>query len=194
MGKSTISAFLQDAGFPVVDTDILARELTVAEGAALPEIVRVFGRGVLAVDGGLNRSLMADRIFRNEECRGQLEAILHPRIRSAWQEQVQGFRDDSERLIFVVIPLLFETACAAELDRVVCVACRAQEQMDRLRERGWSEAHANARIEAQWPIERKIGLADVVIWTSCQLHYSYRQLTDTFGLDQKLDHSLEQEP
>ena len=188
MGKSTVAAFLQKADFPVVDTDTIARELTVAGGAALPEIVRVFGREVLANDGGLNRPVMADQVFHDAKKRLQLESILHPMIRFAWQEQVRPFRGVEEKRILVVIPLLFETACEGEFDRVVCVACRPEEQQERLRVRGWSDSQANARIKAQWPIERKICSSDMVIWTSCRLEWTYRQLAEEFGLELQAAH------
>jgi dephospho-CoA kinase len=181
MGKSTVASMLSDSGREIVDTDVIARKLTVANGDAMSEILSTFGPQVIAPDGGLNRAAMADRIFNRSEDRLRLESILHPQIRRAWQDRVSLLRNRKSEAIFVVIPLLFETSAEQEFDHIVCVACSTSDQQDRLRDRGFSESHSEARIRAQWDIEKKIGLSDTVVWTSCRMKITQQQVGETLG-------------
>jgi dephospho-CoA kinase len=181
MGKSTIASMLSASGREVVDTDFIARQLTLPNGEAIPEILSSFGPEVIASDGGLNRAAMAERIFNRSQDRLLLESILHPRIRRIWQDRVSTFRTRKSDPIFVVIPLLFETRSEQEFDHIVCVACTLNEQQNRLRDRGFSESHAEARIGSQWSIEKKMDLSDTVVWTSCRLEITKRQLGDPLG-------------
>ena len=76
----------------------------------------------------------------------------------------------------VVIPLLFETAAESSFDSVICVACSAASQRKRLLERGWSAAQIQQRIQAHWPTERNIVLADYAIWTEGGLEVHLEQI------------------
>jgi dephospho-CoA kinase len=76
----------------------------------------------------------------------------------------------------VVIPLLFETKAESHFDAIICVACSAASQFERLRERGWSRAEIQQRLAAQWPAEEKIARADFVIWTDTTLEAHAAQL------------------
>ena len=76
----------------------------------------------------------------------------------------------------VVIPLLYETEAAPLFDTIVCVACSAATQRERLRARGWTEEQLNQRIAAQWPVERKMALAHYVVWTEGDLEVHAGQL------------------
>lgn len=175
MGKTFLSGLLEKFRFPVLDADVLARELTEPGGEALPAIVQIFGSSVLDSEGGLNRRRVAEIVFKNSEKRKQLERVLHPRIRLLWRDRVAPFRSQEAGPIFVVIPLLYEVGAEDELDFIVCVACRREEQRERLAIRGWSEDHIQQRLKAQWAIERKMRLADMVVWTSCSFAATVRQ-------------------
>jgi len=165
MGKSTVAQQLERRGVPVVDTDVLARKVVEPGQPALKEIQEMFGAAVIGSDGALRREELARRVFASDMSRKQLEAILHPRIRALWQEQVDQWRKDGVRLGVVVIPLLFETNAARHFDKVICVACSGPAQQQRLAARGWSQEQIQQRIAAQWPIEKKLTQADFVIWT-----------------------------
>ncbi|MFM8471741.1 MAG: dephospho-CoA kinase [Limisphaerales bacterium] len=165
MGKSTVAQLLQQRGIPVVDTDVLARKVVEPGQPALAAIQEMFGAAVLGPDGALRREELARRVFASDMSRKQLEAILHPRIRALWQAQVEEWRSTGVRLGVVVIPLLFETNAAKSFDKVVCVACSAASQQQRLTTRGWSAEQIQQRIASQWPTEKKMTLADVVLWT-----------------------------
>ena len=81
----------------------------------------------------------------------------------------------------VVIPLLFETGAASHFQKTVCVACSEKTQLARLRARGWSAREISQRISAQWPVQRKMDLADYVVWTEGLLEAHREQLERIFG-------------
>jgi dephospho-CoA kinase len=165
MGKSTAAGFFLQLGARVVDTDQLARELVLPEQPALAEIRREFGENLVAADGRLNRDELARLVFSDAWARKKLEAILHPRIRECWQAQVERWRMEGRPLALVVIPLLFETAAETCFDKIICVACSAVGQRERLLARGWAADQIQSRIAAQLPAEQKMNRSQFVIWT-----------------------------
>lgn len=177
MGKSTSDRMLRERGIPVVDTDLLAREVVLPGQPALAEIREAFGADVLDEKGELRRDVLGRTVFSDPEARARLETILHPRIRAAWREQMQAWvRSGLHPVAVVVIPLLFETGAERELDLTVCVACSEVSQRQRLRDRGWTDQQASQRIAAQWPVSRKLELANFVIWTEGDLAIHEAQL------------------
>jgi dephospho-CoA kinase len=181
MGKSTAGELLRRQGAAVLDTDTLARQLVEPGQPALAEILEKFGPSVFLPDGRLDREQLARKVFSDPAARGDLEAILHPRIRAAWSREAQNWRAAGLACGAVVIPLLFETRAAPLFDATLCVACSAATQARRLRERGWDAAQIKQRLEAQWPVERKIALADYVVWTDTTLEAHAAQLLRVIG-------------
>src|SRR4051794_16123083 len=163
MGKSTTAQLLAGFGIEVIDTDVLAREAVEPGQPALAEICEVFGRDIIDDSGHLDRRAVAALVFPNPAQRRRLEAILHPVIRERWTARLRELHNAA--MAAVVIPLLFETAAEKSFDYIICSACSAASQRKRLATRGWSEQEIEQRIAAQMPVERKIGLADFVIWT-----------------------------
>ena len=180
MGKSTSAGILARRGIPVIDTDVIAREISEPDQPALAEIVAAFGAGLLDANAKLRRSALAEIVFSSPERLKQLEAILHPRIREKWLGRVEIWRSENKTACAVVIPLLFETNAQAHFDAVVCTACSAATQRERLRERGWSQQQMEQRLAAQWPAEKKIDAASYVIWTEGELAVHERQLERIF--------------
>lgn len=177
MGKSTVASMFSPTGFSRIDTDEIAHKLTMIGGAALPEICACFGTECLNEDGSLNRVKMAKRVFSDANERRKLESILHPKIRNAWQIRAKPFRKNlCTQSALVIIPLLFETDFADDFDQIICVACSEKTQMERLKMRGWSEAEAQARIDAQLPIAEKMARSDWVIWTDCAIAFTEKQV------------------
>lgn len=177
MGKSTADQLLRARGLPVIDTDLLARELVEPGQPALTEIKKSFGPSVIASNGHLNRGALASLVFADPARRKQLEAILHPRIRELWRRQIEELqRAGTFNLAVVVIPLLFETEAQAELDATLCVACSAGTQRQRLQARGWSLDEIQKRNQTQWPVEEKMAAANFVVWTEGSLDIHATQL------------------
>ena len=164
MGKSMAARLLKKVGLPVVDSDDLAREAVQPGTEGLAEIADEFGEGFLKADGSLDRDKMASKVFRDEAARKRLEAIIHPRVRTVWEKQIDQWREQKRPVGVVVIPLLFEVDLQDSFDAVLCVACTANTQRARLRERNWDDAQITARIAAQMDIAQKMDLADHVLW------------------------------
>ena len=166
MGKSTASQFLYDLGFKVADTDDIARKLVEPGEPALEDIVKVFGKEVLQDNGELDRKKAAEIVFSDDSKRLKLEEILHPLIRETWELRLNEWSAENEKLGVVVIPLLYETECERYFDKVVCMACSRDIQLQRLRQRGWSDLEIDQRIKAQLLIGEKMRRADYVVWTN----------------------------
>jgi dephospho-CoA kinase len=176
MGKSAASSWLTQANIPVADTDVIARQVVEPGTSALQEVLVHFGAEFADSSGKLRRDALARRVFQNSAERKVLEDILHPRIREAWLAQAETWRQRSCATGVVVIPLLFETDAAHCFDATICIACSAATQFDRLRARGWTDEQISQRIQSQWPIERKMAAATLVVWTEGSLSLLARQL------------------
>ena len=186
MGKSTAAGFLLQQGARVVDTDELARDLTQPGQPALAEIRHEFGGGVFLPDGSLNRAALAGIVFAADSLRKKLEAILHPRICERWLAQVEGWRRENCPLAVVIIPLLFETQAEAAFDKIICVACSASAQRDRLVARGWTPEQIRLRVAAQMPVEQKIARSHFVVWSEGRPEVHRRQITQILQILQNL--------
>ena len=180
MGKSTAAEFLRARGAQVVDTDELARQLVQPGQPALAEIQAEFGKSIVASDGRLRRDELARIVFADAAARKKLETILHPRIRERWLAQVETWRGENRALAVVVIPLLFETRAESHFNKIICVACSAPTQRQRLLSRGWAPEQIKQRLAAQWPVEQKISRADFVVWTDGALDAHAQQLERIF--------------
>lgn len=165
MGKSTAATLLAEKGIPVVDTDVIARDVVAPSQPALSEIRAAFGPEVLSPDGTLRREALASIVFADDAKRRQLEGILHPRIREGWLAFLGQCQKEDRPAAVVVIPLLFETGAEREFDRVVCTACAPATQMKRLSARGWTEEQSRQRLASQWPTQKKIDHSHSIIWT-----------------------------
>src|SRR5579872_3968524 len=176
MGKSVSDQLLRERGVAVTDTDAIARQIVEPGQPALAEIQRQFGRDIVGGDGQLRRNELASRVFGDAAARKKLEEILHPQIRAIWRGQVESWLAEGRSMAVVVIPLLFETDAAGHFDATICVACSAKTQWQRLQARGWSLDQIEKRIAAQWPVERKMELADFVVWTEAGVDVHAGQL------------------
>jgi dephospho-CoA kinase len=176
MGKSTTADLLTRRGLPVVDTDLLAREVVEPGQPALEEIRKNFGSDIVDATGHLLRAELARRVFADEAARRRLEAIVHPRIRERWLAQIDLWRAEGRAGGVVVIPLLFETNAMARFDAIICVACSPAAQRERLLARGWTAEQIDERIRAQWPIEKKMLHSHFVVWTDSSLEAHAEQL------------------
>jgi dephospho-CoA kinase len=176
MGKSTAARFLCEHGAQIVDTDELARQLVQPGRPALADIQAAFGKNVIGSTGELNRAELARIVFADANARKKLEAILHPPIRERWLAQLEAWRDEEKPLAAVVIPLLFETRAESCFDKIICAACSAAVQRERLLARGWTLEQIQQRNAAQMPVEQKIARADFVIWTDGALDAHAKQI------------------
>ena len=160
-GKSTVSGVLRDKGAVVVDSDQLARQVVAAGTPGLAAIVEAFGSGVLDSDGGLDRPALAAVVFADPAARAVLEGITHPRVRSAFAEQLRQAPQDS--VVVNDIPLLTTLSVAATFHLVVGVHADIEKRVERLLVRGLAEGDARARIASQLGDTERAPLCDVLL-------------------------------
>lgn len=162
-GKSTAAARLQALGAHLVDTDAIARELTLPGGAALPALRECFGDACLAADGSLDRAWMRAHAFAKPARRAALEAVLHPLIGTEAERRAAEAPAGATRVFDV--PLLVESGrWRARVDRVLVIDCPAERQLERvLRRAGWTREAALRVIAQQAPREVRRAAADAVI-------------------------------
>ncbi len=161
-GKSAAAHLFADLGATLVDTDIIAHELTGPGGAAMPALRLAFGESVAAADGRLDRAAMRARVFSDPAAKAQLEAILHPRIRSLSAERCAAA---SGPYAVLVVPLLVESAdYAKRVQRIAVVDCTEETQVRRVMARSGLSADEVARImAAQASRQARLAVADDVI-------------------------------
>lgn len=162
-GKSTVTNFLRQKGFEVVDADALVHQLQKPGGRLYQILVEHFGEKVLLEDGELNRPLLASLIFSNSEEREWSKKTQGKIIR----EELRALRDkfsETEELFFMDIPLLFEQDYASWFDETWLVYVRRDTQLDRLMNRDQlSQESAETRLASQWPLEEKKKFATYIL-------------------------------
>lgn len=163
-GKSLVSAYLIAHGFPIVDADIVAREVVAPDSIGLKKVAATFGNEIVDTKGNLDRKRLAKIVFADDSQLKLLNDILQPLIRQQIQQELQQFIAQGQEYIFLVAPLLFEENYQSICDEIMVVTVTLQTQLQRLMSRDQlNEQQARRRIAAQWPLSRKIALADVVI-------------------------------
>lgn len=174
-GKSTVSGFLRESGYAVIDADAISHALTAPGGDALGAIRAAFGSGVFSGDA-LNRRALGAVVFSDAKKRAQLDAILHPMILSRIAAALSA-QDAPGKLVFADVPLLFECAMEDWFDRIWVVSAKEDTQLERLMARdGLSRDAALARIRSQMPLEEKRRRADDVIHTDAEIPETQRQV------------------
>jgi dephospho-CoA kinase len=162
-GKSAVAEAFASLGVAVVDTDVIAHQLTARGGVALPAIQAAFGNAVFDADGALDRAALRRRVFSDADARERLEAILHPMILQTVQRELQAL--DAAPYALVVIPLLIENPDYRELlDRILVVDCLEHQQISRVAARsGLDAAETRAIIAAQASRAERLAAADEVL-------------------------------
>ena len=166
-GKSTVSAMLSRLNFRVHDSDKVAHQLMGPGGSAVKQIVSRFGSKVGSVSSGINRNQLGDLVFFDPDKRCLLEQILHPLIHEHKQKFIQYNRHQRKKVVFLDVPLLFETGGDRDCDRVITVWCPPFLQTIRaLRRPGMTEKKLSSILEAQWPQSDKCFLSDLALPSS----------------------------
>jgi dephospho-CoA kinase len=146
-GKSTVSDLFAERGVVIVDTDVIAHELTSARGAAMPAIEAAFGSSVLRADGGLDREAMRQLVFADQTARHKLEDILHPMIRGESDARCRAAT--AAPYVMLVVPLLIESGVyRSRVARVLVVDCDENTQIARVMARSGLTVEAVRAIMA----------------------------------------------
>ena len=163
-GKSTVGQLLATLGAALIDTDLIARQLTLPGGAAIDSIARDFGPDLIAADGALDRSRMRELVFADAGAKQRLETILHPLIGIETERQAAA-AEGTPALVFDV-PLLVESGrWRDKVDKVLVVDCGEATQVERVvRRSGWTPEAVRAVIASQATRSQRRACADAVIF------------------------------
>jgi len=179
-GKSTVAEMLEEMGAPLVDVDIIAREVVEPGRPAWKQIVGYFGDSVLKEDGSIDRKRLSSIVFNDEAKRKRLESFTHPFILEEMAGHVDRIaRNNPDAIIQVVVPLLIEIGSQNQFDKVVLVYAPGEVQIERLMRRdGIERTQAERILEAQLPIDEKLKYADFVIYNDGTLDETRTQVED----------------
>ncbi len=188
-GKSTVAAFLAQAGAAVMDADAISRTLTQAGGLAIPAILAEFGETLITPDGAMNRDAMRALVFSNPPTKRQLEAIIHPLVAQALQAQTQAAMEAGKHCLVFDVPLLVESGerWRRQVDWVCVVDCQTETQIQRVMARNsLSRPEIEAIMAQQASRAQRLAHADVVIYNDGldldQLQTAVHDMLARFGL------------
>ena len=186
-GKTAVSELFSRIGIPVIDTDVISRNLVQNNQAVIEEVIATFGNDVLDGNAVIDRKKLAQLVFNNKENKQQLEKILHPRIRHEVNRRINEFEasDPPPSYLIVVIPLLFETGFNIPIDQALVVVAEKAVRIERVKQRdNRSLDEINLIINSQVSDEKRISEADDIIENNSdfrqlelqveQLHNKYR--------------------
>lgn len=181
-GKTTIANILGELGAALIDTDVIAHQLTVPGGLAIPAILAQFGYELLTADGAMDRPAMRELVFSDPAQKHKLENILHPLIR---QETEQAVSTATGSYLIFVVPLLVESGkWKSRVDRVLVVDCDEETQIQRVMSRNsLNREQVQAIMHNQASRQQRLAAADDVIINQgpleniraqvVQLHHQY---------------------
>ena len=181
-GKTVVAKMLEELGAPLIDFDVLARQVVEPGKPAFTQIVDYFGKEVLQGDGTLDRKRLSRIVFRDTEKRNQLEGFTHPPIYEAFLKGVKAITEkDPEAIIQAVVPLLIEKNLQSIFDKVLVVYVPEGQQIERLAERdGISREEAAHMLKTQLPIEEKLAYADFVVNNEGPMEETRKQAKDVW--------------
>jgi dephospho-CoA kinase len=174
-GKSTVADLFVAQGAALVDTDAIAHELTGPGGAAMAELVALFGAEIADQRGALDRAAMRQKVFADNAAKARLEGVLHPMIRRIAAERCQAA---SSPYVVLAVPLLIESGGFRErCQRIVVVDCPESVQIERVRARNnLPENEVRAIMAAQATRQQRLAAADDVVLNDGALTKLYEQV------------------
>lgn len=174
-GKSIASQIFSSLGINIIDTDVIAKELTQTNGQAIQSIREIFGDDYLNGDGSLNRGKMRQLVFSDSALRIKLESILHPLI---LKEVLQQVSQAQSPYVIIAIPLLIESKDYDHLlHRVLVVDCEEQLQISRTMMRSqFSEQQVKAIMATQVSRDARLQKADDVLVNNKDIEYLKTQI------------------
>lgn len=183
-GKSTVSNVFKEQNIPVIDADIVAREVTQAGEPAVEEIRQAFGEEVIQENGEIDRNKLGALVFESDEKRDILNEIVHGDIGQRIRKQRQQLIDEGHELIVLDIPLLFEAGYEEVVDEVMVVYVDKETQKERLlnRDPHLSEEDAVNRMQSQMPLEEKAARADILIQNNGTIEETVQQVENWLEL------------
>lgn len=183
-GKTTVAAMFAELGATIIDTDLIAHQLTQVGGAAVPLIAARYGAEYIE-NGAMRRDKMRELVFSQPQAKHDLEAIMHPLIRQVCEEQAHA--PHTAYPIFVV-PLLIESGTwAKRVSRILVADCTVQTQIDRVMARnGFSREQVERILQTQATREQRRQAATELINTELDLSHVRIEVNRLHGIYQKL--------
>ena len=188
-GKSTVAAFMAQAGAAVMDADAISRSLTQAGGLAIPAILAEFGETLITPEGAMNRDAMRALVFSNPQTKRQLEAIVHPLVAQVLQTQTQDAIASGKNCLVFDVPLLVESGerWRRQVDWVCVVDCQTETQIQRVMDRSQlTRPEIEAIMVHQASRTQRLASADAVIYNDgldlAQLQTAVHEMMTRFGL------------
>jgi dephospho-CoA kinase len=175
-GKTTVTDVLAVRGAWVIDADVLARRAVEPGTQALEEIQARFGPNVLDSSGSLDRGALGRVVFQDPGARADLNAIVHPRVKALYDEELATVQAGSpETVVVYAVPLLAEARSASEFDAIIVVDAPEDLRIRRLEEhRGLSHEDARSRVAAQVSDDTRLAMADSILDASGDLERTQR--------------------
>ena len=174
-GKTIVSDYVKKLGYPVVDADLLSREIMAPGSPVLEQVRHIFGETMIAGDGALNRKALAEKIFHDEQARQPLDGLTHPAIRALAEERFSQL--EGESTVFFVVPLLFESGMDDLCDEIWLVHAEESLRRSRLSARdGIDETYAQSKIDSQMRDEERLNKGTRVLFNDGDLNHLYEQI------------------
>lgn len=191
-GKSAVTAEFERLGVPVVDADLVAREVVLPGSDGLREVVEAFGRDVLGADGMIDRTQLRQLVFADDAKRKRLESILHPKIRDRIRSKLDAI---TAPYCILCVPLLVERQGYENVDRVLVIDCSEETQIARVMSRdNLTRPQVEAIMRSQATREQRLSVADDVVENSrgldalrapiAALHGNYTDIAENPGTPQ----------
>lgn len=185
-GKSTVTHYLEKKNIPVIDADKVARQVVEPGTEGLAKVIAHFGIEFMKSDGNLNREKLGEEIFKNQKSRKKLGDILDEEIRQEIILQTENLANQGTSIVIWDIPLLFEKNYDVLVNETLLVYVDAPTQLQRLMIRdNISEYKAKLKINSQLSLEKKVGLADVIIDNNDTKERTYQQIDNWLNLIKK---------
>lgn len=176
-GKSTVSRIIKDRGIPVIDGDIVSREVTLPGSPVLSKIVSTFGGGVLNNDGTLNRKELSNIVFNDNGKLEKLNSIIHPEIKSSIKDKIENLGSKGERFCVIDAALLIECKYFDLVDFTILVYVDKDVQIKRLMQRdGVTYEKAIRIIDSQMSLDEKKKYADYLVDNNQDIEFTKLQI------------------
>ncbi len=166
-GKSTVGRWLAELGCHVIRYDEVGHQVLEPDGEAYASIVEAFGEGILNPDRSINRRALGEIVFADPAKLKRLESLAHPPTHRRVAALIEQYAAaDPHGIVIIEAAILVETGTYRNFDRLIVVACRPEQQLERAIARGLTRQQAADRLARQLPLEEKVARADFVIDTS----------------------------
>lgn len=178
-GKSVVSELFDLLGTAIIDLDVLARAAVEPDTSAFQATVKLLGPQVVTAEGGLNRALIARKVFKDAALRQKYEDIIHPVIWALMSDRLRELAGapDPPGVVIVVVPLLFEVRLHPLFEPIILCFTSTKIQLERLRKRpGLGYWSARARLKSQLPAGPKIPQSQFIIDNQGPLSLTIRQV------------------